>query len=109
MDIAILMGPTGGYIFGYLLSALTAGFVIGFPKQAEKIKVWRTALAAALGLLVVYIPGLIRLRFSLDTWPKTFAAGFYPFLIGDAIKAVIAALITPRLRKTAARQITVRE
>jgi biotin transport system substrate-specific component len=107
MGIARLMGPTGGYIFGYLLGAFAAGLVIGSPKQGEKIKVWRLVFAAALGVLVVYIPGLIRLRFVLDTWPKTFAAGFYPFLIGDAIKAVIAALIAPRLRRTAARQLTV--
>jgi biotin transport system substrate-specific component len=106
MGIAILMGPTGGYLFGYLLSALVAGLVIGFPKQGEKIKRWRLVLAAVLGILVVYIPGLIRLNNFLDTWPKTFAAGFYPFLIGDAIKGVIAALIVPRLRKAASRQIT---
>jgi biotin transport system substrate-specific component len=102
MGIARLMGPTGGFYLGYLLGALAAGFVIGFPKQGEKIKMWRLTLAAALGLLVVYIPGLIRLKFFLDTWPKTFAAGFYPFLIGDAIKGVIAAVITPRLRRVTA-------
>ena len=105
MGIARLMGPTGGYFAGYLLGALAAGLVLGSPKQGEKLKVWRLALAAAMGILVVYIPGLLRLKFFLDTWPKTLAAGFYPFLIGDAIKAVVAALITPRLRKTAARQL----
>jgi biotin transport system substrate-specific component len=107
MGIARLIGPTGGYIFGYLLGAFAAGLVLGFPKQGEKIKVWRLVFAAILGGLVVYIPGLIRLRFVLDTWPKTLAAGLYPFLPGDAIKAVVAALIAPRLRKTAARQLTV--
>ncbi|MDR2923869.1 MAG: biotin transporter BioY [Treponema sp.] len=108
MGIARLMGPTGGFYAGYLLGALAAGLVIGFPKQGEKIKIWRLALAVVSGLLVVYIPGLIRLKSFLDTWPKTLAAGFYPFLIGDALKSVVAALITPRLRKAAARQLTVR-
>jgi biotin transport system substrate-specific component len=107
MGIARLIGPTGGFYAGYLLSALIAGLVTGFPKQGEKIKVWRLALAVILGILVVYIPGLFRLKFFLDTWPKTLAAGFYPFLIGDAVKGVIAALITPRLRKAASRQLTV--
>ena len=105
MGIARLMGPTGGFYLGYLLGAIVAGLVIGFPKQGEKIRIWRLALAAVLGLLTVYIPGLIRLKFFLDTWPKTFAAGFFPFLIGDAIKGVVAALIAPRLRRTAARQL----
>ena len=106
MGIARLMGPTGGYIFGYLLGAFAAGLVMGFPRQGEKIRVWRLSLAVFLGLLVVYIPGLFRLKFFLETWPKTFAAGFFPFLIGDAIKGVVAALIAPRLRRTAARQLT---
>jgi biotin transport system substrate-specific component len=105
MGIARLMGPTGGFYLGYLLGTLAAGLVIGFPKQGEKIRIWRLSLAVVLGLLTVYIPGLIRLKFFLDTWPKTFAAGFFPFLIGDAIKGVAAALITPRLRRTAANQL----
>jgi biotin transport system substrate-specific component len=106
MGIARLIGPTGGYYAGYLLSALAAGLIIGVPKQGQKIKVWRMGLAAVAGMYIVYIPGLIRLKFFLDTWPKTLAAGLYPFIIGDAIKTIMAALITPRLRKTAARQIT---
>jgi len=106
MGIARIMGPSGGYIFGYLLAAFGAGLIIGVPRQAEKINVWRLAFAAGLGMLIVYIPGLIRLKFTLNlNWPQTFVTGFIPFLIGDAIKAVVAAIITPRLRKAAARQI----
>ena len=108
MGIARLMGPTGGFYLGYLVGAFTAGLVIGIPKQGEKIKIWRLALASALGLLTVYIPGLLRLKFFLDTWPKTLAAGFFPFLIGDAIKGAVAALITPRLRRTTAHQLGMR-
>jgi biotin transport system substrate-specific component len=106
MGIARLMGPTGGFYLGYLLGAFVAGLVIGFPKQTEKIRIWRLTLAVVLGFLTVYIPGLIRLKFFLDTWPKTFAAGFFPFLIGDAIKGVVAALIAPRLRRAASRQMS---
>jgi len=105
MGIARLMGPTGGFYLGYLLGAIVAGLVLGFPKQGEKIRVWRLALAVVLGVFTVYIPGLFRLKFFLDTWPKTFAAGFFPFLIGDAVKGVVAALIAPRLRRVAARQL----
>ena len=106
MGIARLMGPTGGFYLGYLFSALVAGLVAGFPKQAEKIKVWRLVLAVVFGILVVYIPGLIRLKSFLETWPQTFAVGFYPFVIGDTIKAIIAGFIAPRLRRTAARQFS---
>jgi biotin transport system substrate-specific component len=107
MGIARIMGPSGGYLFGYLLGAFVAGLIIGVPRQTEKIKIWRLGLAAVVGMYVVYIPGLFRLKFTLNLdWPQTFASGFYPFIIGDAVKSVIAALITPRLRRTAARQLT---
>jgi len=109
MGLARLLGPTGGYIFGYLLGAFIAGLFLGTPKQGEIIRIWRLTLAAALGMLVVYIPGLIQLKFvlkaTLDTWQKTLVAGFYPFLIGDAVKGVVAAIITPRLRRAASRQV----
>ena len=106
MGIARLMGPTGGFYLGYLLSALVAGLVLGVPRQGERIRIWRLALAVVLGVFVVYIPGLIRLNSFLGAWPKTFAAGFFPFLIGDSVKGVVAALIAPRLRRTAARQMS---
>jgi len=106
MGLARLMGPSGGYIFGYLLGAFAAGLVLGVPKQGEKIKIWRLALAAVTGILAVYVPGLIRLKYCLSlTWSQTFITGFIPFLIGDAVKVVVAILITPRLRKAAARQL----
>jgi len=106
MGLARLMGPSGGYIFGYLLGAFAAGLVLGVPKQGEKIKIWRLALAVVTGILAIYVPGLIRLKYCLNlNWHQTFITGFIPFLIGDAVKCVVAALITSRLRRTAARQL----
>jgi biotin transport system substrate-specific component len=104
MGIARLLGPSGGFLFGYLLSALAAGFIVGFPRPGVKTPVWRIVLAVASGLLVVYIPGLIRLKFVMNIdWRKTFIVGFIPFMIGDTIKGVIAGLISPRLRRTIAQ------
>jgi biotin transport system substrate-specific component len=104
MGIARLLGPSGGFLFGYLLGALVAGLIIGFPRPGVKTPVWRIVLAVAAGMLVVYIPGLIRFKFVLDVgWKRTFIAGFLPFLPGDAIKGVIAGFISPRLRRTVAQ------
>jgi len=104
MGIARLFGPSGGFLFGYLLSALVAGLILGFPRPGIKTPAWRIVLAVVAGLLVVYIPGLIRLKIVMNIdWRKTFMVGFIPFMIGDAIKGVIAGLITPRLRRTVAR------
>ena len=105
MGIARLLGsPSGGFLFGYLLCALVAGFIIGFPRPGIKTPVWRIILAVVTGILVVYIPGLIRLKFVMNIdWRKTFVVGFIPFMIGDTIKGVIAGLISPRLRRTIAQ------
>ena len=99
---ARIIGPTGGYIMGYVVGAFVAGFIAGVPRPGEKLPVWRLALAAAMGILMVYVPGLYRLKMYLETtWPQTIAAGFVPFIAGDIIKGVIVCLITPRLRRVA--------
>jgi biotin transport system substrate-specific component len=104
MGIARIIGPTGGYLIGYLLGALVAGLIVGFPRPGKRVSVWRYVLAVVAGSLVVYIPGLIRLKWYLNiSWPQTVISGFVPLLPGDALKGIAACLIAPRLRKTAAQ------
>jgi biotin transport system substrate-specific component len=103
---AQLLGPTGGFLFGYLLAAVTAGLIAGRPRAGSPCPVWRLAAAAAAGLLAVYVPGVPWLKVSLGlSWPMALAAGFVPFVIGDAVKGAAAVLIAARLRKTAAAHL----
>jgi biotin transport system substrate-specific component len=97
--IARLLGPTGGFLLGYLFSAFTAGLIAGRPRRGTILLRRRIILAVLAGLLVVYLPGLLRLRFAVGSWGKALAAGFFPFLPGDAIKGIIAVLIVPRIRR----------
>jgi biotin transport system substrate-specific component len=94
-----LLGPTGGFLLGYLLSAFTGGLIAGPPRRGA-ISRRRLILAVLAGLLVIYVPGIIRLRFALGSWVKALGAGFIPFIPGDAAKGLIAVLITPRLRRS---------
>ncbi|MDR0455501.1 MAG: biotin transporter BioY [Treponema sp.] len=104
MGIARIFGPTGGFLLGYLPGAFAAGLIMGFPRPGAKAPLWRIICAAAAGVLVVYIPGLVRLKFFLNVdWRQTFIVGFFPFIIGDAVKGAIAGLISPRLRRIVAR------
>jgi biotin transport system substrate-specific component len=97
------LGPTGGYLAGYFLAAVAAGLVAGIPRSSVQTPLWRIILGTVLGLLVVYVPGVIRLKAALNTgWGGALAAGFLPFLIGDGIKGAAAVLIAPRLRRAAA-------
>jgi biotin transport system substrate-specific component len=116
--IAHFAGPTGGFLVGYFFIALLSGLIAGRPdgKTAaggtgeaggetetsdgpKKTPQARIVLAAVLGILVVYIPGVIWLRRVMDSWPAALIGGFFPFLPGDAIKAALAIIISPRLRR----------
>lgn len=101
--LARLLGPTGGFLVGYALAAFIAGLIAGLPVPGKKIPLWRIILAAAAGLLVVYVPGVAWLKISTGrTWAAALAGGFVPFIPGDAIKGCIAAAAAPRLRRAAA-------
>jgi biotin transport system substrate-specific component len=101
--LARLLGPTGGFLIGYLLAAFSAGFILRKPNPEKKAPLWLIIIAAAVGLLVVYVPGVAWLKLSTGrSWAASMAGGFTPFIIGDLIKGIIAVIIAPRLRRAAA-------
>jgi biotin transport system substrate-specific component len=103
---ARFLGPTGGFLLGYLLAALTAGLIAGRPRPDVKTPRWRIILAVLAGFLIVYVPGVIRLKFVIDKpWAAAIAGGFTPFIIGDLVKGVLAVIIAPRLRRIAGEHL----
>jgi biotin transport system substrate-specific component len=100
--IARFAGPTGGFLAGYLLAALTAGLIAGTPRAERPASRFRLAAASAAGFLVIYGPGLLWLHRYTGSWPGTAAAGLLPFLPGDAIKAVLAVGVAGRFRRVLA-------
>jgi biotin transport system substrate-specific component len=101
--ISRLIGPTGGFLIGYLMAAFTAGLVAGVPRPEKKTARWRIIIAALAGFLIVYLPGVAWLRLSTGrTWTAAISGGFLPFIPGDIAKGIVAVLAAPRLRRTAA-------
>lgn len=101
-----LLGPTGGYLAGYLVCAFIAGLTVGKVSGGVKTAYWRVLLASFLGFAVIYVLGIVRLKYAISAdWPKAFAVGFVPFIIGDLIKIAIAVAVTPRLRKVVAEAL----
>lgn len=99
--IAAFAGPTGGFLIGFVGMAYLAGFA---AEKGIAKGIVGTALAALVISALLYVPGI--------AWPMALAggmgleagwiardAGFYwtafiaPFVLGDALKAVIAALL----------------
>jgi biotin transport system substrate-specific component len=92
-------GPTGGFLAGYFLAALVSGFIAG---KGNSPGLPRIILGAALGFLVIYLPGVLWLKHIVGTWTKALIGGFLPFLPGDILKAAAAAALAPRLRRVIA-------
>jgi len=91
--VATLMGPTGGYLLGFVAAA----FVVGaLAEKGWDRNVALVALAMAIGNLVLYVPGLVQLKLLTGAgWSDVWSWGAGPFLLGDGVKLVIAALAVP--------------
>lgn len=89
--LAVLFGPTGGYLFGFIAAAYVAGSLaqIGWDR-----KVASTILAMILASAAMYACGLLWLGFFVGA-KNALAFGLYPFVIGDLLKITIAAAVLP--------------
>jgi biotin transport system substrate-specific component len=91
-----MMGGTGGYLVGYLLAAFALG---GAARKGWDRSVVTMGLAMLVGSALIYIPGLLWLNTFASGWEQTLAWGITPFLIGDALKLALAAVVVPALWK----------
>ncbi|MGB0844335.1 MAG: biotin transporter BioY [Alphaproteobacteria bacterium] len=86
-----LAGPTAGYLFGFFAAATTIGWLAerGFDRSIAG-----TAMAMLVGTAIIYLFGVTWLS-SLLGLEKGLQFGLYPFIYGDILKLVIAALAMP--------------
>jgi biotin transport system substrate-specific component len=89
--VATIVGPTGGYLIGFALAAA----IVGSAAERSWDRHLATALAAMfVGEVAVYACGLAWLaRFPLPV--SLLDAGLVPFIPGDLVKMVLAALALP--------------
>ena len=90
-----LLGPTGGYILGFLLTGV---IYILFENKNKKIKIF----ALALGLIVCYIFGTLWFYYTMDGKYTLWAALMtcvVPFILPDAAKLALAVILTDKIKK----------
>jgi len=96
--LTYMMGGTGGYLVGYVLATLALGF-------AARAGWDRSVVLMAVALLVanalIYLPGVawLSVLYEGKTLAWAVEVGLVPFLIGDALKLGLAALLVPGLWK----------
>ena len=93
--IGRLLGPTGGYLFGYL----AAVFVMGLIAERGNRRWIMDVIAMTAGTLIIYGAGVLWLKTVTGmTFTKAVAVGMLPFLVGDSLKVVAAAAIARTVR-----------
>lgn len=98
-----LIGATGGYLVGMLVASL----VLGYLADRKADQKFRTSFPALLlGDAIIFTFGLLWLQQSLDlSWSKTIAAGFTPFILGEALKIAITATSLPLVWRRISRTL----
>jgi len=89
--LARLLGPTGGYLLGFIAAAYLTGTLA--ERGWDRTVRWAAAAMAA-GNVVVYLFGVPWLAIFLG-WPKAVTGGLLPFIPGDLLKLAAAAFALP--------------
>ena len=117
--VAHWMGPTGGFLPGYLLGAIVAGLIAGVPTVEEKKITWkgvvRISVAMFAGMIVLYIPGVWRFaqwaigsgKVPGDSSAFSYAMGacVLPYIPGDLLKTVVAIPVALKVRPVLAQYL----
>ncbi len=91
--IAVFSMASLGYVLGFIVAAVAVG---RFAEAGYTKSMPRTILAMVIGNIVIYAIGLLVLKANTGAdWATTLEWGLFPFLIGDAIKILLAAGMLP--------------
>lgn len=91
----VLVGPTGGYLFGFIACAFIAGTLL---EKGWVNHFLTTIFALLLGCLSLFAIGCAWLSLYVG-FEKSLTLGVFPFLLGDMLKVSISALMIPLGRK----------
>lgn len=89
--VHVLVGPTGGFIFGFIVAAYVTGKMI---EQNRNPGFMWAMFANAIGLVAIFTVGWVQLKFVADLgWTEAAVAGVLPFIPTGIVKIVLASSI----------------
>lgn len=92
----VLIGKTGGYITGFILTAYVTGLIL----EKTRFTLTNSLIANIVGMIITLAFGTVQLKFVLDVpWADAIAWGVTPFLVVGVIKAVLASIIGIKVRE----------
>ncbi len=89
--VARLVGPTAGYLVGFLAAAFVVGLL---SERGWDRKPLTTAGSMIIGNGIIYMTGVLWLSRFVG-WQAVLSTGFLPFLAGDALKIALATILLP--------------
>ena len=87
--LAYFAGPTGGFLLGFLLAAMTTG---ALAERGWDCNLPRVLAAMAIGHVVLFAPGVAWLSILVGP-AKAWALGVEPFLLATLLKTALAAAL----------------
>jgi biotin transport system substrate-specific component len=88
---AALIGPTAGFLIGFIGAAAVAGWLAELGSK----QMWQRWSAGIIGMIVIYAVGIVVLKtISGMDWSKAWSVGVALFIVPDLVKALIAAALT---------------
>lgn len=97
---AKLLGPTGGYLIGFIFTALISGFLID--------RFWKNRVISAAGMMLgigaAYLFGTVWLAYVMGiTFGEALAAGVIPYVGFDLVKIAALVIVGPELKQALIR------
>ncbi len=94
--LGVLFGPTGGYLSGFIIGAFVTGLI---AKAKNSAGIFWYIFAMLTGMVIIYLVGCLQLAFVAKmNFPQALLAGALPFLPGDIIKLLLAAIVADKLK-----------
>lgn len=95
----VFLGPTAGFIFGWIAAAYVIGYIV--ERFWKNLSIWHVIIACIIGSIIVgYALGIIWLAYNVNMTLTAALISCAPFIPGDLIKIVAAAIIAMVVKKS---------